>query len=288
MGNRNPYPETDEEYGPLVSLLQARRYEQAYMFCTGSQYLEGARMVEEAASGLQDGCRFRLITMELDSPIDYVEILSKLKARVNQVQKELSGKSCRIFVLPDPGTPQMQTAWFLLAKSGELEATLLQGIPPRFAGGACKVKEVNLDSEVLPEEQAAWVDLEQGRRFRRDLYQRLDQTTLQLPSLRESKTDIPLLVRAILGRWNAQYRKEKRISEEAMRYLLEHQQTTSVPLPNTRPARGRSCARRSRRTCCWNRSQVFHLLESRRSGWAQRLVGGLRRVLCSRCHPLPR
>lgn len=69
---------THEEYGPLVSLLQARR--------------------------------FRLITMELDSPIDYVEILSKLKARVNQVHKELSGKSCRIFVLPDPGTPQMQTA----------------------------------------------------------------------------------------------------------------------------------------------------------------------------------
>ena len=45
----------------------------------------------------------------------------------------------------------MQTAWFLLAKSGVLEASLLQGIPPRFAGGAYKVREVNLDSSVLPQ-----------------------------------------------------------------------------------------------------------------------------------------
>ena len=94
----------------------------------------------------------------------------------------------------------MQTAWFLLAKSRELQATLLQGIPPRFAGGAYKVKEVDLASEVLPEvrlpqmrpsglegrfgsaaeaatdmaespaeapaeEQAAWIDLQQGQRI---------------------------------------------------------------------------------------------------------------------------
>jgi len=108
-------------------------------------------MVAEAASGLQEGSRFRFITMELDSPVDYVEILSKLKARVDQVQRELRRKRCSYFVVLDPGTPQMQTAWFLLAKRRELQATLLQGIPPRFAGGAYKVKEVDLDSEVLPE-----------------------------------------------------------------------------------------------------------------------------------------
>jgi len=31
VGNRDPYPETEEEYGPLLSLLQARCYDQAYL-----------------------------------------------------------------------------------------------------------------------------------------------------------------------------------------------------------------------------------------------------------------
>jgi hypothetical protein len=95
VGNRDPYPETEEEeeYGPLLSLLQARRFDQVYLFCTGSRYLERARMVAEAAAGVQENCRFQFSTMELDSPIDYVEILSKLKARVDQVLQELGEKA---------------------------------------------------------------------------------------------------------------------------------------------------------------------------------------------------
>ena len=67
VGNRDPYVETGEEFGPLLSLLQARPYDLAYLFCTGSQYLERANMVAEAAGGLQEGCRFEFVTMELDS-----------------------------------------------------------------------------------------------------------------------------------------------------------------------------------------------------------------------------
>jgi hypothetical protein len=94
VGNLDPYPETDgEEYGPLLSLLQARRFDQVYLFCTGSRYLERARMVAEAAAGVQENCRFQFSTMELDSPIDYVEILSKLKAQVDQVLQELREKA---------------------------------------------------------------------------------------------------------------------------------------------------------------------------------------------------
>ena len=99
VGNRDPYPETEEEYGPLLSLLQVRQYDQAYPFCAGSQYLERARMVAEAAGNLQKGCRFHFITIELDSPIDYVEILSKLKAKVAQVVGKLSGRRCTYSVL---------------------------------------------------------------------------------------------------------------------------------------------------------------------------------------------
>jgi transcriptional regulator with PAS, ATPase and Fis domain len=51
--------------------------------------------------------------------------------------------------LLDSGTPQMKTTLFLAARSGLFPATLIQGIPARFAGGTYKVREVRLDG--LPE-----------------------------------------------------------------------------------------------------------------------------------------
>ncbi len=151
VGNRDPYVERGEEPGPLLSLLQARRFHRAYLFCTGTGYLERARAVEELCRGLGSACRFSFVSLELQSPIDYEEIYTRLSQTVSRVLEGLRHRPHSLSVLLDPGTPQMQTAWFLLARSGALPARLLQGIPPRFAGGAYKVKEVNLRSRILPQ-----------------------------------------------------------------------------------------------------------------------------------------
>lgn len=67
-------------------------------------------------------------------------------------------------VVPDPGTPQMQTAWSLIVRSGVLAAQLLQGDSARFAGGAYKVKEVRLDRGVLPDVRMPDVETKEGTR----------------------------------------------------------------------------------------------------------------------------
>ncbi len=149
VGNRDPYVEHSEDFGPVLSLLQARPFDRVILFCTGSDYLERAKMVEDICRGFGCGASFRDVSLELESPIDYEEILQKLGRALEELRPELAG--ARVSVLLDPGTPQMQTGWFLLAKSGVLEARLLQGIPPRFAAGAYKVREVNLESSVLPQ-----------------------------------------------------------------------------------------------------------------------------------------
>ncbi len=162
VGNRDPRradgPEGLEP-GPVLSLLGARRFDRVFLFCTGPDYLVRARDVEEIAGvEIERPPVFSFVQIDLASPIDYEEIFARLRDAAGRVIESLAHRSPELWVLLDPGTPQMQTAWFLLARSGLLKARLLQGIPPRFAAGVYKVKEVNLASSVLPEVRIAEPD----------------------------------------------------------------------------------------------------------------------------------
>ncbi len=150
-GNHDPYAGSDDEYGPVLSLLQERKFDRVYLFCTGSDYMERARTVEKIGREELGCADFRFIDLVLESVVDYEEIFRRLSSTIDQIMEQLDGAQPAISVLLDPGTPQMQTCWFLLAKSGSLPARLLQGIPARFAGGAYKSREVRLDSPVFPE-----------------------------------------------------------------------------------------------------------------------------------------
>jgi DNA-binding NtrC family response regulator len=156
VGNRDPFPvesqeTSDVEAGPVLSLLRAREFHRVVLLCTGSSYIERGRMVEEAAKAEGVSARFNFVSIELDSPIDYQEILRELMNAIEVLRPSFDYASHRLSVLLDPGTPQMQTAWFLIVASGGLDAQLLQGVPARFAGGAYKVRQVGVGPEHFPE-----------------------------------------------------------------------------------------------------------------------------------------
>ncbi len=60
------------------------------------------------------------------------------------------------------------------------------------------------------------------RRFREDLFYRLNVVPMRIPPLRERREDIPLLAAHFLGRYNARARAAKLLSPAAMQKLGDH------------------------------------------------------------------
>ncbi|HET9554178.1 MAG TPA: sigma-54 dependent transcriptional regulator [Anaeromyxobacteraceae bacterium] len=60
------------------------------------------------------------------------------------------------------------------------------------------------------------------KRFREDLFYRLNVVPLRIPPLRERREDIPLLAAHFVGRYNARTGTSKRLGAEAMQRLADH------------------------------------------------------------------
>ena len=157
VGNHDPsvIPEDGADPGPVLSLLQTRRFDHVVLFITRGEYSERARVIQQALVRGAAGTgapvpTFSFVDIALQSVVDYEEIYGKLAASIARVRDTLPYHGITAFVLLDPGTPQMQTVWFLMVQAGALEATLLQGIPRRFGGGVYRSREVRIDPRRFP------------------------------------------------------------------------------------------------------------------------------------------
>ncbi len=150
VGNRDPFNPENQTDGPILSLLSSEIFHEAYLFCAGEGYFERAKMVERTALERGLKLRFQFINLDILSVVDYEEIYEKLSVALEAIEPGISHKQGERYILLDPGTPQMQTVWFLLSQSGTFPATLLQGVPPEHGAGRYKTKEVELGRGVLP------------------------------------------------------------------------------------------------------------------------------------------
>ena len=104
----------------------------------------------------------------------------------------------------------------------DLQSKLLRAIQEKEIRPVGSTKRISINVRILA---ATNRDLEQAvaqGTFRRDLYFRLNVLTLRLPSLRERRDDIPLLISHFLDRLSQATGEKRTLSDEAMQLLLKH------------------------------------------------------------------
>jgi two-component system response regulator HydG len=104
----------------------------------------------------------------------------------------------------------------------DLQAKLLRALQEREVRPVGATERVRINLRVIA---ATNRDLESAIRtggFRQDLYFRLNVVQIKLPSLRERKSDIPLLVSSFLEKFSDSQRAVRTLSEDAMRRLMAY------------------------------------------------------------------
>jgi DNA-binding NtrC family response regulator len=105
----------------------------------------------------------------------------------------------------------------------DTQAKLLRVIQEREFMRLGGTENIKVDVRILAATNSDLKQMVQANKFREDLYYRLNVITVNLPSLRERKEDIPLLVDHFLAKYCTENEREGlKFSPEAMKLLIDH------------------------------------------------------------------
>ncbi len=103
-----------------------------------------------------------------------------------------------------------------------LQAKILRVLQEKEIERLGSEKTIKVDVRVIAATNKDLHELVREGKFREDLYYRLNVVPLYVPSLRERKEDIPLLIDHFLRNFNEKYGKKVRLSPDAMEALMDY------------------------------------------------------------------
>lgn len=129
------------------------------------------------------------------------------------------GEKKGLFEIADNGT-------LFLDEIGELDialqAKLLRALQEREIRRVGGVKEIDVDVRVLAATNRDLLKMTEEKRFREDLYYRLNVLSIEIPPLRERRSDIPVLMEYFVKKHTRGTRREITIETAAKRLLEDY------------------------------------------------------------------
>ena len=155
-GNRDPY-NIDEliagqkSDGPVLALLREEHFDRLYIL-TDARLFARARELAAEITRRRPDLTIEITELTLPDPTDYETIFNQLNHHTRALLEQHASDNPSYYISTASGTPQMQTVWFLLARSGLLPATLLKVTPQRFLrAGERAVSEIRLSLAEFPQ-----------------------------------------------------------------------------------------------------------------------------------------
>src|SRR5215470_4473369 len=105
----------------------------------------------------------------------------------------------------------------------DLQAKLLRALQEKEVRPVGATHRVPINVRILAATNRNLTEMVEQGRFRKDLYYRLNVVNLRLPSLKQRREDIPLLIAHFLDRKNREYGKSFRVSDEMLRVLMDYE-----------------------------------------------------------------
>ncbi|MDQ3179001.1 MAG: sigma-54 dependent transcriptional regulator [Acidobacteriota bacterium] len=100
-----------------------------------------------------------------------------------------------------------------------LQAKILRALQEKQIRRVGGTKEMNTDVRVVAATNRDLLKMSQDGRFREDLYYRLNVLSIELPALRERRSDVPVLIEYFLKKHTRNTTREIKINTEAKRVL---------------------------------------------------------------------
>jgi two-component system, NtrC family, response regulator AtoC len=138
--------------GPVLRLLEQREsrraYDAAWVLTTPTHASATEVLVEEMRRFVRD---VQMLILPVADPSDHEQLFRALLPLVQGVPAD-----AEVTTVLSAGTPQAQTLWVVMVKSGLLPARMLQVIPPAFVPHPHPraIREVTLEIEGFPEIRA--------------------------------------------------------------------------------------------------------------------------------------